>query len=95
MENIAGRYQAATLPTNVIHKLLRMGGKTLPTSAILRGKVVFCKANKRGSVPMYMTERFAAARHEISRKIALRQITIIPKTRAKSATVSTIPQTVR
>ena len=41
-----------------------------PWRAILRGKVAFCKANKRGSIPLYVTERFAAARREISRKIA-------------------------
>ena len=42
---------------------------TTPWQAILRGKVAFCKANKRGSIPLYVTERFAAARREISRKI--------------------------
>ena len=43
---------------------------TTPWRAILRGKVAFCKANKRGSILLYVTERFAAARREISRKIA-------------------------
>ena len=66
-----------TSPTAAIYHIARVCGERRHEppphyrwQAILRGKVAFCKADKRGSIPLYVTERFAAARREISRKIA-------------------------
>ncbi len=70
-------------------------GANFRRRAILRGKVAFCKVNKRGSIPLYVTERFAAVKARDFPQDCPPYITMMPKTKANKATVSTIPQMVR
>ena len=44
--------------------------KATANQAKVRAKVEFCKADKRRSIPPYVTERFDAARLEICRNFA-------------------------